>query len=113
MSNSNLKNIVVLKNIPSNLIDEAIIILKSKKTAKKLELIEKNSSIGYIKKSNNNNDYIIKEAENIVSNYISKIEKNKNIKKSDTNIEVKYRKIKTYSIFISLLLLLCMMRIIF
>ena len=28
MESSNLKNMVVLKNLPSNLIDEAIIILK-------------------------------------------------------------------------------------
>ena len=113
MSNSNLKNIVVLKNIPSNLIDEAIIVLKSKKTAKKLELIEKNSAISFVRKTNNNNDYIIKEAESIVSNYINKIEKNKSIKLTDNNIEAKYRKIKVYSIFISVLLLLCMVRIIF
>lgn len=112
MSNSNLKNIVVLKNIPSNLIDEAIIVLKSKKTAKKLELAEKNSAICF-KKTSNNNDYIIKEAENVVSNYINKIEKNNNFKKTNNNIEVKYRKIKAYSIFISILLLLCMVRIIF
>ena len=41
MSDKNMKNIVVLKNLPSNLVDEAIVILKSKNTAKKLELIEK------------------------------------------------------------------------
>ena len=45
MQNSNMKNIVVLKNLPSNLVDEAIVILKSKKTAKRLEVIEKKSNI--------------------------------------------------------------------
>ena len=109
MLENNLKNIVILKNVPSNLIDEAIIVVKSKKTAKKLELAEKNSAICF-KKTSNNNDYIIKEAENVVSNYISKIEKNKNYKKSNNNIEVKYRKIKVYSIFISIMLLLCVIR---
>ena len=112
MLENNLKNIVVLKNVPSNLIDEAIIVVKSKKTAKKLEHVEKNSAICF-KKTSNNNDYIIKEAENIVSNYINKIEKNKKFKKFDNNIEVKYRKIKAYSIFISVLLLICMIRSVF
>ena len=79
MSDKNMKNIVVLKNLPSNLVDEAIVILKSKKTAKKLELIEKNS----------------------------------NVKKSSRNIETKYKKIKTYSIFISIVLFFCLIRIIF
>ena len=36
MESSNLKNMVVLKNIPSNIIDEAIVVLKSNKKAKKL-----------------------------------------------------------------------------
>lgn len=35
MLENNLKNIVVLKNVPSNLIDEAIFIVKSKKNCKK------------------------------------------------------------------------------
>lgn len=112
MLENNLKNIVVLKNVPSNLIDEAIFIVKSKKTAKKLELAEKNST-KYFKNNSNNNDYIIKEAENVVSNYINKVGKNKNLKKSDNNIEVKYRKIKAYSIFISVLFLICIIRFIF
>lgn len=112
MSNDNLKNIVVLKNLPSNLVDEAIVVLKSKKTAKKLELVEKNSAI-YFKKTSNNNDYIIKEAENVVANYINKIEKGRNVKRANNNIEVKYKKIKAYSIFVSIILLLCIIRSVF
>ena len=37
MEASKLKNMVVLKNLPSNLVDEAIIILKANKRVKKLE----------------------------------------------------------------------------
>lgn len=112
MSDKNLRNIVVLKNLPSNLVDEAIVILKSKNTAKKLELIEK-SRVKKCNTNNNTTDYIIKEAENVISNYIKKIEKNKNFKKSCNNIEAKYRKMKKYNIFISIMLLLCLIRIIF
>ena len=112
MSNTNLRNIVVLNNLPSNLIEEAIIVLKSKKDVKKSELIDKNSSI-VCKKNKEKNDYIIKEAENIVFNYIAKIEKNQNVKKRDINIEIKYKKIKVYSIIISFLLIFCITKIIF
>ena len=112
MSNSNLKNIVVLNNLPSNIIDEAIIVLKTRKDAKKLELIDKNSSITY-KNNREKKDYVIKEAENIVSDYITKIEKKQNIKKRDINIETKYKKIKIYSIIISFLLIFCITKIIF
>ena len=41
MEASKMKNMVVLKNLPSNLVEEAIVILKSNKHVKKLEKIEK------------------------------------------------------------------------
>ncbi len=110
MQDSNLKNIVVLKNLPSNLVDEAIVILKSKKTAKRLEFIEKKSNITY-NRTKENKDYVIREAESVISNYISKLEKN-NRKKTDNNIETKYKKIKIYSIFVSIILIFCLIRVI-
>lgn len=112
MSNDNFKNIVVLKNLPSNLVDEAIVILKSKKTAKKLELIEKNSIKRY-KKNNNSEDYVIKEAENVVTNYIYNLENYNNTKNVHNNIETRYKKIRAYSIFISIILFFCIIRIFF
>ena len=110
MLNDNLKNIVVLNNLPSNLIDEAIIILKSKNTARRLEPIEKNISINHKKQKENDNDYIIKEAEMVISNYISKMDKNK--KYVDNNIEKKYKKIKAYSILVSIVLFFVIIKII-
>lgn len=112
MSNSNLRNIVVLNNLPSNLIDEAIIVLKSKKSVKNFELAEKNTTISY-KKIKDTEDYIVKEAENVVSNYIAKLEKSRSVKKTDINIETKYKKVKIYSIIISFLLLFCISKIFF
>ena len=41
MEESKLKNMVVLKNLPSNLVEEAIIILKSNKNVRRLEKIDK------------------------------------------------------------------------
>ena len=43
MENGKMKNILVLKDLPSNLVEEAIVILKSSKKVKKLERIEKNN----------------------------------------------------------------------
>ncbi len=110
MPNNNFKNIVVLKNLPSNLIDEAIVILKSNKSAKKLEFVEKNPS-SFVEEKIYNEDYIIKEAESVIENYISKIEKNKLNRKSKNNIEVKYKKIKIYSIIVSLILIYYIIRV--
>ena len=109
MSNNNLKNIVVLKNLPSNIVDEAIVILKSNQNAKKFQFAEK--SFGYENANiDKKSDYVIKEAENIIANYISRIEKNKMTKKSNNNIEIKYKKIKAYSVFVSIILCFCIIR---
>ena len=110
MPNNNFKNIVVLKNLPSNLIDEAIVILKSNKSAKKLEFVEKNPS-SFVEEKIYNEDYIIKEAESVIENYISKIEKNKLNRRSKNNIEVKYKKIKIYRIIVSLILIYYIIRV--
>ena len=112
MPNSNMKNIVVLKNLPSNLVDEAIVILKSNKNARKLQLAEKSTTVQF-KEPSSNKEYVIKEAESVISNYISKIEKNKSSKWSNNNIETKYKKIKIYSIFVSVILAFCLIRVLF
>ena len=111
MPNNNFKNIVVLKNLPSNLIDEAIVILKSNKSAKKLEYAEREST-DFAEEKIENEDYIVKEAESVIENYISKIEKNKLNKRSNNNIEVKYRKIKIYRIIVSCILIYCVIKFI-
>lgn len=107
MEVSNMKNIVVLKNLPSNLVEEAIVILKTNKEAKRLEYIEKNSKSNLdIEKKNK--EYMVREAESVISSYISKIENNKTQKMPNLNIERKYKKLKIYSIIASIMLLIMM-----
>ena len=73
MEASNLKNMVVLKNLPSNIVDEAIIILKNSKKIKKLEKVENNKTTNKKEKQTTQKDYILKEAEMLVNSYVSKI----------------------------------------
>lgn len=109
MDVSNMKNIVVLKNLPSNIVDEAIVILKSNKQAKKLEYVDKGSQFEYNEKKNSK-DYLIKEAESVISNYISKIENGKSSasKGYNVSIEKKYKKLKIYSFLASIVLIACL-----
>jgi hypothetical protein len=60
------KKIIVIKNISSNLIEEAILILKNDPGSKTDEQNEKSTQCG----SNAGNDYILKEAESIINQYI-------------------------------------------
>ena len=107
MSKGNLKNMVVLKNLPSNIVEEAIVILKSNKKIKQVEKIEKNKSKENLEVKKREKDYIVKEAEMLVSNYISSIEQ----KKKDRNINnkklnQKYIKVKNYAYVASIIIIL-------
>ncbi len=106
MNQSKLKNMVVLKNLPSNIVEEAIIILKSNKIVKQND---KNTNAKENKTVNTNieNDYILKEAEMLVSNYISRIEdKNKNKNELQKKINSKCKKLKKCITIMSVILFL-------
>jgi hypothetical protein len=67
MLSGDAKRIVVIKDIPSNLVEEAILILKADPGKS-----DKNKNPGtQINKGNSkNNDFLVKEAEMIINNYI-------------------------------------------
>ena len=104
MDISTMKNMIILRNLPSNLADEAIIVLKENRKIKNKDLIDKKA----FEKVNSNlktksDDYIIKEAESIVSEYLTKFEENKTDGRFDKSLNKKYKKIKVYSGIITLL----------
>lgn len=109
METSKMKGIIVLKKLPSNLIDEAIIILKGNKKVQELKYIEKNKiNLQEVAKEK---DYIIKEAESVLYDYIRKIESKKS--KLDIGMIIKSNKrIKRYSIVITVMFVLAILKII-
>jgi len=66
MVSGKTKRIVVIKDIPSNIIEEAILILKNE--PKFIREVDDRDSGGKNKKPDN--DFIFKEAEMIINNYI-------------------------------------------
>ena len=105
MESSDMKNMVVLKNLPSNMVEEAIIIFKETQKVKQKELIDKGKKINVTQNQTKSKDYILKEAEMLVTDYINKIE---NKKKTANNKEIigKYKKLKKYSIVSTVLLVI-------
>ena len=105
MEKDSMKNMVILKNLPSNIVEEAIVILKPNVKLKSLNLAENNQK-SKSKKQENSRKYIINEAEMIISNYLSKIE---NEKKKTVNvnkkIENKYKRVRAIAMFLGILLL--------
>ena len=113
METSNLKNMVVLKNLPSNIVDEAIIVLKANKKTKKLQKIENKKTLEN-QENKKDKEYILKEAEMIVNNYISKIENKENDKIIiSKDADGKYKKLKKYAIATTLLCIIQAIVIIF
>ncbi len=97
MNTSQMKNIIVLKDLPSNMIDEAIVILKSNCKAKE---IAENKNTSNTEEMNNNSDLVLKEAELIIQGYIEDIERPKEIKKQLKSMTIKYKKLKVCSFFL-------------
>ena len=99
-----MKNMVVLKNLPSNIIDEAIVILKP-------NVKSSNVGAGITARPKNKDeykvgtkDYIINEAQMVISNYISDIDSDKKMKyKNMKSIENKYKILKTVMIAFTVL----------
>lgn len=91
-----MKNMVVLRNLPSNIIEEAFVILKPNKKVRIINTKEDTEE--------KSGDYIIKEAEMIITNYITDVEKENRIKSNTVKqIEHRYKKLKKINTIISIL----------
>ena len=97
MNNLDMKNIIVLKDLPSNIIDEAIVILKNNKI-KKNEKLENNNE--YI------NTSIINEAKNVITEYIEKLEQPKKDKIKERRLLLKYKKLQIFTILITVTMII-------
>ena len=81
--------------------------MKANKKVKKLEKIEKNKLMEDTRNKMKENDYILKEAEMLVSNYISGLEEKKEAKKvKNQKMNQKYKRIKNYAYVTSLIILI-------
>lgn len=111
MDKGNMKNMVILKDLPSNIVEEAIVILKPNVKFKSLDIVKTKKENGKGKNTDkedkNSKKYIINEAQMVISNYLSQIEKQKR-KTYNTNkkLESKYKKIRITAIFLGIALIL-------
>lgn len=102
MKISQMKNIIVLKDLPSNLVDEAIVILKNGSRVKNKEIVEKSSNQSAWQNQEGNSDIALKEAEYIVKNYMQTLEKPKESAPSVRKMKLQYQKLKLCTIFLAL-----------
>ena len=105
MESSDMKNMVVIKNLPSNMVEEAIIIFKETQKVKQKEFIEKGKNVNSTEVQSKSRDYILKEAEMLVTDYINKIENKRKIS-NNKDIMNKYKNLQKYSIVSTVILVI-------
>lgn len=97
-----MKNMIILRDLPSNMVEEAFVVLKDNVKIHKKEKIEKNKIVGKEEKIKSK-DYMIKEAEIVVQDYISRIEKREyEIGGTNKKLKEKYRRLKALTIFLAM-----------
>ena len=74
MKQNDMKNIIVLKDLPSNLIDEAIVFLKGNKKIHKYQKVDAKENKEKQEKEQDN-QYIVKEAEMLLQSFTENLEK--------------------------------------
>ncbi|MCI8833302.1 MAG: hypothetical protein HFJ19_03785 [Clostridia bacterium] len=92
MNNLDMKNIIVLKDLPSNIIDEAIVILKDNKIKKR----EKSENASEFMNTN-----VISEAQNVISEYIERLERPKKERQNEKKLLLKYKKLQILSTLVT------------
>ena len=112
MDENKVKNLVVLKQLPSNLIEEAFIVLKDNKKVKNIEY-SNNKFSSEEAKDPNKFDYIVKEAEIVVQDYISKIESGENkFLNNGKELKAEYKKVRKLNITLGIMLILSLVMVI-
>lgn len=98
MNNLDMKNIIVLKDLPSNIIDEAIVILKNNKIKRKDG--NENMDDDFV------NINIVEEAQQIIGEYIEKMENTKNEEINERKILIKYKKLQLVTILLGAMMII-------
>lgn len=101
MDSKTMRNMIILRDLPSNMIEEAYIVFKENAKIHKTEKIEK----GKVQKNEEKpkeKEYMVKEAEMIVSDYIAKIEKRDyELGNGNKKLKEKYKRLKAMTIFLA------------
>ncbi len=92
-----MKDMIVIKNLPSNIVEEAWVVIKPEVKNKEKELIKrmKNSKMN----TKAENGYVLKEAETVIYDYLKNINSYED-KKKYNDIMKKYNKLKKISLIL-------------
>lgn len=101
MNASNMKDMILIKDLPSNIVKEAYIVLKPNiKLKNKIENLNKETKENYPV-------FIVKEAENVINSYLSSLEDSKKLINLEVEkIKKKYKKLRKLCVVLGIFLFL-------
>ena len=103
MEMNSMKNMIVLKNFPSNIVEEVFVVLKENVKIHKVEMADKKGSKEKEKKQMSKQDSIVKEAEMLISEYVDTLQKKEfKVKNENKKMMEKYQKMKKITILLSI-----------
>lgn len=94
-----MKNMIVIKDIKSNFVEEAIIVFKENVKVKEKQSLGQDCTND--KTESFDRECCLKEAENIILDYVKKIEENRN----ENRLKIQMNALKMLNIFLVLTLL--------
>lgn len=94
MEKEKMENVILLKNLPSNIVKEAIVVLKENHKLPEVE--RKYEEENKKPKEAGDEEYIVKEAEMLVMDYIQKLE-NRKQKRENMDWLKKYKSVKRWN----------------
>lgn len=102
MDTKAMKNMIILRNLPSNMVEEAYIVFKDNAKIHKVEKIEKRKTEER-KQEPKAKEYMVKEAEMIIQDYITRIEKREyEVGDGNKKLKEKYKKLKAMTVFLAI-----------
>lgn len=99
MENNKIKNTIVLRGMASNIVDEAIVILKPNVKIKKTQTTKN------IMEKNRPKELILREAEHIIEEYVHRISEEE-LEKEKTKLKRKIKKMRLISFAFFVLLII-------
>ena len=114
MEINSMKNMIVLKNFPSNIVEEAFVVLKENVKIHKVEMADKKGGKEKDKKQILKQNSIVKEAEMLITEYVDNLQKQEyKVRNENKKMMDKYKKMKKLTILLSIFSVLSTIVILF
>lgn len=107
MDINKMRNIVILKDLPSNLVEEAFVVLKKNQKIRRMQYADNEAENFSDSDRENEDEYVVKEAELVISRYINELESQDLLgKKMNGNLTKKYKNLRIFTTILAIVFII-------